>query len=64
MAKVKVRLKEVFVLDDNSVGVLLDADNVKDPQKLVDSINGIRDWKEGSIDIWDLIKLMFTIWRS
>lgn len=64
MAKVKVRVKEIVQLDENSVGVMLDFDNVREPGKVIESINAIRDWSQGSIDFWDVLKIMITVWKG
>jgi len=64
MANVKLKFLEVKVGDEDSVHLVLDFDKVKNPQKVVDTIYALKDWREGSLDFWDLVLLMRTIWRG
>ena len=64
MARVKCYVKEVEQLDENSVGVLLDFDNVNNPGKVVETVKTLIAKFEGSIDIWEAIKVLITIWKG
>ena len=64
MAKVKIKLKEVVVLDENSVGLMLDCDNIKEPQKVADSINTVKRYFEHSLSFWDVIAILLAIWKA
>jgi hypothetical protein len=64
MAKVKVKVREISVIDDNSVGIFLDFDNISNPGKTVETLNAIKDWTTGSISFWDVIKIIITVWKG
>ena len=64
MARVKIYVKEVEQLDENSVGVLLDFDNVANPEKVVETIKATKSYFEGSITFWEAVKILITIWKG
>lgn len=58
---VKIKLKEVFTMDPNSVGVLFDCDGVKDPEKIVELILTTKRYWEGSLHFWTFISMVLDI---
>ncbi len=58
---VKIKLKEVFTMDPNSVGVLFDCDGVKDPEKVVELIKTTQQYWEGSIHFWTFVSMVLDI---
>lgn len=64
MASLKVRLKEVVQLDENSVGVMLDFDNVNNPAKVVETIQKAKEYWEGSLTFWQVVGIIIKIWTG
>jgi len=64
MARVKCYVKEVEQLDENSVGVMLDFDNIANPGKVVETVKTLIAKFEGSITIWEAIKVLITVWKG
>ena len=64
MARVKVLLKEVVQLDENSVGVMLDFDKVSNPGKVVETIKKAKEYHEGSLTFWQVIGIIIKIWNG
>jgi len=64
MARVKVRLKEVVQLDEDSVGVMLDFDKVSNPGKVVETIKSAKEYWEGSLTFWQTIGIIIKIWNG
>lgn len=64
MAKVKVRLKEVVQLDEDSVGVMLDFDKVSNPAKVVETIKAAKEYWEGSLTFWQVLGIIIKIWNG
>jgi len=64
MAKLKVRLKEVVQLDEDSVGVMLDFDKVSNPAQVVETIQKAKEYWEGSLTFWQTIGIIIKIWNG
>ena len=64
MARVKIYVKEIEQLDENSVGVMLDFDNVSNPAKAVETLKATKTYFEGSITFWEALRIILTIWKS
>ena len=64
MARVKIYVKEIEQLDENSVGVLLDFDNVSNAAKVVETLKATKELWEGSITFWEAVKIIITIWKG
>lgn len=64
MARVKIYVKEIEQLDENSVGVMLDFDNVANAGKVVETLKSMKELFEGSITLWEAIKILITIWKG
>jgi len=64
MAKLKVRIKEVVQLDEDSVGVMFDFDKVNEPAKVVETIKSAKEYWEGSLTFWQVIGIIIKIWTG
>lgn len=58
---VKIKVKEIFTLDPDSVGLLLDFDGVKDPEKVVELVKATKAYWEGSLHFWPFVRLVLDI---